>query len=164
MIALTAALVFALLSASVHAPVTASAAADRVPDQGLAGDSSLHAQPGLQYQAGSPSTPPPAAGRQLVQVYLMTKNEQVMLPHAVHHYRTRFPGCPITVYDHNSTDRTVELAHSLGCTVHPRQTNDGLQDNVELAKIKSEFAGVMQACGTANVAQINRSFIFPAEA
>ena len=33
-----------------------------------------------------------------------------------------------------------------------------------LAKIKSEFAGVMQACGTANVAQINRSFIFPAEA
>ena len=32
-----------------------------------------------------------------------------------------------------------------------------------LAKIKNEFAGVMQASGTATVAQINRSFIFPAE-
>ena len=74
----------------------------------------------------------------LVHVYVMTKNEEVMLPHTVRHYRTRFPGCPITVYDNNSTDKTVQLALGLGCTVRRWYTKDNMQDNVKLAKLKSE--------------------------
>jgi hypothetical protein len=67
----------------------------------------------------------------------MTKNEEVMLPHAVKHYRTRFPGCPITVYDNNSTDKTVTLATALGCIVRQRYTKDDIQDNDALAILKS---------------------------
>jgi hypothetical protein len=74
----------------------------------------------------------------MLHVYIVTKNEEVMLPHAVKHYRTRFPGCPITVYDNNSTDKTVELARGLGCTVRRWYTKDDIQDNPKLAILKSE--------------------------
>ena len=73
----------------------------------------------------------------IVQIYLFAKNEEVLLPHAVHHYRTRFPGCPITVYDHNSTDATATLAERLGCTVQSRMTKDDIQDNADLARLKN---------------------------
>jgi hypothetical protein len=83
--------------------------------------------------AASPSWSP----KSVVQVYIATKNEETMLPHTVKHYRTRFPGCHITVYDNNSTDKTVQLAYSLGCTVRQRYTRDNMQDEAALAETKS---------------------------
>ena len=74
----------------------------------------------------------------LLQVYLFAKNDSVILPHAVQHYRTRFPGCLITVYDNNSTDGTAELAEKLDCTVRQWHSENSLQDNAKLAILKGE--------------------------
>ena len=74
----------------------------------------------------------------LLQVYLFAKNDFVLLPHAVQHYRTRFPGCHITVFDNNSTDGTAELAEKLGCPVRQWHSEGSLQDNVRLATLKGE--------------------------
>ena len=73
----------------------------------------------------------------LVHVYMVAKNEQVLLPYAISHYRTRFPGCPITIFDNNSTDRTREIALSHGCIVLPWVTSQGIQDDFELIKLKN---------------------------
>ena len=58
----------------------------------------------------------------------MAKNEQVLLPLAIQHYRTRFPGCRITVFDNNSTDKTVSIAQQARCDVIHRRTKDNIMD------------------------------------
>ena len=73
-----------------------------------------------------------------VHVYFAAKNEQVLLPLAIQHYRTRFPGCRITVFDNNSTDNTVHIARRAGCEVIHRRTQDDIMDQLGHARLKSE--------------------------
>jgi hypothetical protein len=61
-------------------------------------------------------------------VFTITYNEQLMLPYFMAHYRKRFPNCKIVVYDNESSDKTVEIAESLGCHVHTYTTGDKLND------------------------------------
>jgi hypothetical protein len=52
-----------------------------------------------------------------VAIYSIAYNENLLLPYFVAHYRSRFPGCNITIYDNCSTDNTARLASNLGCIV-----------------------------------------------
>jgi glycosyltransferase involved in cell wall biosynthesis len=65
-------------------------------------------------------------------VFTITYNEQLMLPYFVAHYRKRFPKCKIVVYDNESTDKTVEIAESLGCQLLTYKTDNRLNDLVYL--------------------------------
>ena len=65
-------------------------------------------------------------------VFTITYNEQLMLPYFVAHYRKRFPNCKIVVYDNESTDKTVEIAESLGCKILTYKTDNRLNDLVYL--------------------------------
>ena len=64
----------------------------------------------------------------LVSVYTITYNEEFMLPFFIAHYRRMFPSCAITVFDNESTDRTVAVAEASGCTVVTYRTGDRLSD------------------------------------
>ena len=78
--------------------------------------------------------------RPLLHVYLFARNEQVLLPHAVKHYRDRFPNCAITVVDNMSTDNTSKTAERLGCTVIPWDTSLTSQYfDIQLAWAKNSF-------------------------
>lgn len=61
-------------------------------------------------------------------IYIITYNEQFILPFTIAHYRERFPDCPITIYDNESTDNTVDIALDFNCEVIPYSTNGELND------------------------------------
>ena len=63
-------------------------------------------------------------------VYLLCHNEEVLLPHAVEHYRRRVPGVTFTILDNESSDASVAIARELGCEVHTFKTGNKLNDNV----------------------------------
>jgi glycosyltransferase involved in cell wall biosynthesis len=65
-------------------------------------------------------------------VFTITYNEELMLPYFVKHYRSRLTNCKIVVYDNESTDKTVEIAESLGCKVLTYKTDNRLNDLVYL--------------------------------
>lgn len=60
----------------------------------------------------------------MITVYTLTYNEELMIQFMINHYRTRFPGCRIVVYDNMSTDNTVKIANENGCVVVPFDTDD----------------------------------------
>ena len=74
--------------------------------------------------------------RMVVSIFLVCYNEQYLLPHTVAHYRRYIPNCNITVYDNYSTDNSVEIAKSLGCTVVPWNTNN-ITDEHKLRDLKN---------------------------
>ena len=53
-----------------------------------------------------------------VTVHTLTFNEEAMICFFVEHYRKIFPNCTIKIWDNFSTDKTVEIAKSLGCEVY----------------------------------------------
>lgn len=63
-----------------------------------------------------------------VSIYTIAYNEELMVEFFVRHYRSMFPQCNITVFDNYSTDRTKEIAESLGCKVIQYDTNNKLSD------------------------------------
>lgn len=52
-----------------------------------------------------------------VEIYSVMKNEAKMLPLYIEHYRSRFPGCIINVFDNHSTDDSVAICLDAGCEV-----------------------------------------------
>ncbi|MBF8249479.1 MAG: hypothetical protein HW400_80 [Candidatus Levybacteria bacterium] len=64
----------------------------------------------------------------MVTIYTITYNEELLIQFMIDHYRERFPGCKIVVYDNISTDNTVEIALANSCEVVPYNTNNRLQD------------------------------------
>ena len=63
-------------------------------------------------------------------VYLLCHNEEVLLPHAIEHYRRRVPGVTFTILDNESDDRSVAIARELGCTVQTFSTGGKIDDIV----------------------------------
>ena len=47
----------------------------------------------------------------------------------IDHYRNKFPGCHIIVYDNMSTDRSVEIAKANNCEIIMYNTNDQICDS-----------------------------------
>ena len=73
-----------------------------------------------------------------VHVFLLCYNEELMLPHTIQHYRSRFPRCHITIFDNVSSDRSVQIAETLGCRVVPYHTR-GQQDEKHLIWVRSHM-------------------------
>lgn len=63
-------------------------------------------------------------------IFIVCYNEAIMIPHTVHHYRSRFPNSKITIYDNYSTDASVTIAKDLGCEVCPWNTEDQINDHL----------------------------------
>lgn len=66
----------------------------------------------------------------MLHVYLLCHNEQVLLPHAVEHYRRRVPGVTFTILDNESSDASVAIARHLGCEVQTFKTGNKINDDV----------------------------------
>lgn len=65
-------------------------------------------------------------------VYTLTYNEAILMQFMIDHYRSRFPGCHIVVYDNNSTDKTVEIAQNNGCEIRSYPANNQLDDGLHM--------------------------------
>lgn len=66
----------------------------------------------------------------MITIYLLTYNEEVLLPFTTSFYRSRFPDARIVLYDNESTDRTTEIASDLNLEVIPYYTNKKLMDKM----------------------------------
>lgn len=64
----------------------------------------------------------------MITVYTITYNEALLIQFMIDHYRSRFPGCRIVVYDNMSTDTTVKIALNNNCEVIPFDTGGQFQD------------------------------------
>lgn len=64
-----------------------------------------------------------------ITIYVITFNEEYVLPFFIKWYRDRFPNCKICVYDNYSTDNTVKIALEHNCEVIPYDTNNQLSDS-----------------------------------
>src|SRR3990167_3154040 len=64
----------------------------------------------------------------MITVYTVAYNEELMIQFMIDHYRERFPGCRIVVYDNISTDNTVKIAKENSCEVVPFDTGGAFMD------------------------------------
>lgn len=64
----------------------------------------------------------------MITVYTVAYNEELQIQFLIDHYRSRFPGCDIVVYDNMSTDKTVEISKKNNCEVISYNTNNQIQD------------------------------------
>jgi glycosyltransferase involved in cell wall biosynthesis len=67
-----------------------------------------------------------------ITIYTVTFNEELIMQFFIDHYRDRFPGCHIVVYDNDSTDNTVEIAKRNGCEIRPYSSNGRTNDKLHL--------------------------------
>jgi len=63
-----------------------------------------------------------------IHLYLLCFNEEIMLPKTVEHYKRYIPNCKITIYDNESTDNSVNIARSLGCSIVSWNSNNEIND------------------------------------
>jgi glycosyltransferase involved in cell wall biosynthesis len=52
-----------------------------------------------------------------IHIFLLCYNEELMLPHTLRYYKSRFPSAVITIFDNYSTDRSAQIAEEAGCRV-----------------------------------------------
>jgi glycosyltransferase involved in cell wall biosynthesis len=68
----------------------------------------------------------------MISVYIITYNEEVLLPYTLKFYTERFPGCDITIYDNFSIDGTRAIAKKAGCKIIDFYTGGKLSDQAYL--------------------------------
>ena len=64
----------------------------------------------------------------MITIYTLTYNEELMIEFFINHYRNRFPNCNIVIYDNESTDNTVDIAKKYGCEIITYSTDNTLSD------------------------------------
>lgn len=72
----------------------------------------------------------------MLTIYTISYNEELVLPHFINWYRSRFANCTIVVYDNESTDNTEQIAMDNNCEVVNYSTDNKLSDSAYL-KIKN---------------------------
>lgn len=96
----------------------------------------------------------------MISIYILTYNEEVMLPFTINFYRTRFPGCNITLYDNQSTDSTLEIAEKNMCNVICYDTGNKLSDSAYLqiknSCYKQAKTDWVLVCDTDELLEINQ--------
>jgi glycosyltransferase involved in cell wall biosynthesis len=70
-----------------------------------------------------------------ITIHLLCFNEKALLPHTIHHYKTRFPEARIVIHDNGSTDGCIDIAKHLGCEIVPFETQ--FMDEFKQAHIKN---------------------------
>jgi glycosyltransferase involved in cell wall biosynthesis len=68
----------------------------------------------------------------MLTIYTLTYNEEIKIQFMIDHYRSRFPGCHIIVYDNSSTDRTVEIAKINNCEIRYYYSGNTLNDGLHM--------------------------------
>ena len=71
-------------------------------------------------------------------IYILCYNEEVLLPHTLKHYSTRFPNATFVIIDNESTDKSVEIAKTAGCEIYTWQTNN-MANIIENVKLKDNI-------------------------
>lgn len=69
----------------------------------------------------------------MITVYTLTYNEEVILPHFIQHYRSRFPNCRIVIFDNESTDNTQTIAKAYNCELRINETDNEIDDEKYLS-------------------------------
>jgi hypothetical protein len=64
----------------------------------------------------------------MITLFTFSHNEAFHIPKFVDHYRTRFPGCEIWMYDNESEDESREIARALGVHVATFSTGKKMCD------------------------------------
>jgi len=64
----------------------------------------------------------------LMTVYLMCYNEERIISFTVNYYKRQFPNCKIVICDNESSDKSVDIAKSLGCEIHSYNTNGAFSE------------------------------------
>ncbi|MFZ4796013.1 MAG: glycosyltransferase family 2 protein [Bacteroidia bacterium] len=65
----------------------------------------------------------------MITIYSLAYNEELLIQFMIDHYKERFPSCKIIIYDHMSTDKTVEIAKLNNCEVRTFDTGGKIDDN-----------------------------------
>jgi len=66
-------------------------------------------------------------------IYLFCYNEAVLLPHTLHHYKTRFPRAHIILLlDTATTDGSEAIAVAAGCEVKPWTAKNGMDSGTDI--------------------------------
>jgi hypothetical protein len=73
---------------------------------------------------------------EMIQIFTIAFNEEAMIGFFIDWYKVRFPGCHITVYDNESTDRTRGIAEEKGCQVLTYSTGNKMDERT-LVDIKN---------------------------
>lgn len=88
----------------------------------------------------------------LLHVFTVTWNEDKILPDFIKWYRDRIPNCLITIYDNQSTDKTVQIGLDNNCEIisfNTRETMDELTltsiRNVCWLKSKANYICIVDA-------------------
>jgi len=63
-----------------------------------------------------------------VHLFLLCYNEELMLPHTIKYYRSRFSEVEIIILDNYSTDNSCKIAEKLGCRVHKYDSNNQMDE------------------------------------
>lgn len=74
----------------------------------------------------------------MITIYALCYNEEVMLPYFIKHYRYRFPGCRIVLWDNESTDGTHDIAIANHCEIRTYYTGGKLND-VKYLELKNSW-------------------------
>lgn len=73
-----------------------------------------------------------------VNIFLLCYNEELLLPHAITYYKTKFPNCIITIFDNHSTDKSCEIAEQQGCRIKKFESGEQ-QNELTLMNVRSNL-------------------------